>query len=102
MLSQMGPVRPSWQMWRRVRAVGQSPTAMRILITGGGGFIGQKVARTLLVRGGIADEPDARPKLTELVLFDQSFPPNRVVDARVQCVTGDMLDDNLLARACAP
>jgi len=73
---------------------------LRILITGGGGFIGQKVARALLARGGIADEPDAQPKLTALVLFDQTFPPDRVTDARAQYVTGDMLDGNLLARAC--
>ena len=75
---------------------------MRILITGGGGFLGQKVTRALLARGGIADEPDARPKLTELVLFDQAYPPNPVVDSRVRYVTGDMLDPNLPARACAP
>jgi nucleoside-diphosphate-sugar epimerase len=75
---------------------------LRILITGAGGFIGQKVARALLARGGIADEPDAQPKLTALVLFDQTFPPDRVTDARVEYVTGDMLDGNLLARACVP
>jgi nucleoside-diphosphate-sugar epimerase len=74
---------------------------MRILITGGGGFIGQKVARALLARGGIAENVDAAPSLTELVLFDQAFPPERIADARVQCVTGDMLDGARLARACA-
>src|SRR5688500_67287 len=75
---------------------------MKILITGGGGLLGQKVAYELLARGGIGSEPGARPELTGLVLFDQAFPPARVEDARVRCVTGDLLDRDLLARACAP
>jgi D-erythronate 2-dehydrogenase len=75
---------------------------VRILITGGGGFIGQKVARALVGRGGLAREPQAATELSELVLFDQAFPPNRLEDARVQYVAGDMLDHDLLARTCAP
>jgi D-erythronate 2-dehydrogenase len=75
---------------------------MRVLITGGGGFIGQNVARALLARGGIADEPRAPTKVSELVLFDQAFGPNRVEDARVRYIAGDMLDRDLIARACAP
>jgi nucleoside-diphosphate-sugar epimerase len=72
----------------------------RILITGGGGFIGQRLARALLARGGIAGARDVCPTV-ELVLFDQAYPPNRLVDTRVRYVTGDLLDGNLLARACA-
>ena len=72
----------------------------RILITGRGGFIGQKLARALLARGGIADEPDGQSKLTELVLFDQAYPPDRIADTRVRYVTGDILDSDLLA--CTP
>jgi D-erythronate 2-dehydrogenase len=75
---------------------------MRILITGGGGMIGQRVARALLERGGVADEPQARTKLSELILFDQAFPPGRVEDARVRSVAGDMLDRDLIAAVCAP
>jgi D-erythronate 2-dehydrogenase len=56
----------------------------------------------LLARGGTAEEPDASPKLTELVLFDQAYPSDRFTDARVRYVTGDMLDSDALARACAP
>jgi nucleoside-diphosphate-sugar epimerase len=75
---------------------------VRILITGGGGFIGQRVARALLARGGLADEPHAQPRLAELVLFDQAFPAARAEDPRARYVTGDMLDRDLIARTCAP
>ena len=34
---------------------------MRIVITGGGGFLGQGVARALLARGGLAAEPGRQP-----------------------------------------
>ena len=75
---------------------------MRILITGGGGFIGQRLARALLARGGLAKEPGAASKLTELVLFDRAFAPDRLEDERVRYVAGDMLDRDLLVHACAP
>ena len=75
---------------------------MRIVITGGGGFLGQMVARALLARGGLAHEPGAATNLTELVLFDQAFPASRVADGRVKCVTGDLGDHSLLKRVFAP
>jgi nucleoside-diphosphate-sugar epimerase len=75
---------------------------MRILITGGGGVIGQKVARALLARGGLGDAPQEPTRLTELVLFDQAFPGARVEDGPVRYAAGDMLDRELLRRACAP
>jgi nucleoside-diphosphate-sugar epimerase len=75
---------------------------MRILITGGGGVIGQKVARALLARGGLSEAPESETSLAELVLFDQAFPDERVEHPRVRHVAGDMLDCGLLERACAP
>jgi nucleoside-diphosphate-sugar epimerase len=75
---------------------------MRILITGGGGMLGQRVARALLDRGGIADEPQAKRKLDELILFDQAFPAGLVGTECVRYVAGDMLDRDLIARTCAP
>jgi nucleoside-diphosphate-sugar epimerase len=65
---------------------------MRVLITGGGGFLGQGVARALLARGGLASEPRGRTTLTRLTLFDQAFAALRIDDARVSCVSGDVLD----------
>jgi nucleoside-diphosphate-sugar epimerase len=69
---------------------------MKILITGGGGFLGQHVAGALLARGGIGLEPGAPARLSELVLFDQAFADDAVRDARVKYVRGDIVDRPLL------
>lgn len=74
---------------------------MRILITGGGGFLGQMAARTIIQRGGLGATPEAEKKLDALVLLDQAFPPGRVEDARVQYVSGDVGDRALLDRLFA-
>jgi nucleoside-diphosphate-sugar epimerase len=60
---------------------------MKILITGGAGFIGVRLARTLLARGTLAGQP-----LRQLVLADQALPPpDLCADARVQVRTGPLL-----------
>ena len=60
---------------------------MKILITGGAGFIGARLARTLLARGTLAGQP-----IAELVLADQVVPPADLAsDARVQARTGALL-----------
>ena len=74
---------------------------MKVLITGGGGFLGQGVARALLARGGLADEPGGTARLDELVLFDQVFGPNTLDDERVRRVGGDIGDRDLVNAACA-
>ena len=53
---------------------------MKLLITGGAGFVGARLARTLLARGLLAGRP-----IAQLVLADQVPPPAALVaDARVQ------------------
>jgi D-erythronate 2-dehydrogenase len=64
---------------------------VKVVITGGGGFIGAKLARALLARGG----------LTRLVLADQAFPA-LPADARLQTLAGDISDPGFAARAIAP
>ncbi|HWI14403.1 MAG TPA: D-erythronate dehydrogenase [Burkholderiales bacterium] len=71
---------------------------MRIVITGGGGFLGQLTARALLARGGLGATPDDAKQLGGLVLLDQAFPHGRVEDARVRYEAGDVGDRALLDR----
>ncbi|MCU7373907.1 NAD-dependent epimerase/dehydratase family protein [Paucibacter sp. O1-1] len=61
---------------------------MKLLITGGAGFLGARLARTLLARGSLAGQP-----IEALVLADLFPPPaDLLADARVQARTGALLD----------
>jgi nucleoside-diphosphate-sugar epimerase len=61
---------------------------MNLLITGGAGFLGARLARTLLARGSL----DGR-RIERLVLADLHPPPaDLMADARVQARSGALLD----------
>ena len=64
---------------------------MNILITGGGGFLGQKAARILL----------ARKEISEIVLFDIAEPAVGIKDARVRFVKGEVSDTQALGKLIA-
>ena len=55
---------------------------MKILITGGGGFLGQKVARSLLSRGDVS----------QIILFDIAEPAQGLQDPRVRFIKGEVSD----------
>lgn len=74
---------------------------MRVVITGGGGVLGQMLARALVARGGIGAQPGGQTRLDELVLVDRIFPPQRVDDPRLRYELGEIGDAPLLARAAA-
>ncbi len=60
---------------------------MKLLITGGGGFVGARLARTLLARGQLDGQPIER-----MVLTDIAAPPaDLLADPRVQARTGTLL-----------
>ncbi len=61
---------------------------MKLLITGGGGFVGARLARTLLARGTLAGQ-----RIDSVVLADQVAPPaDLLADKRVSARVGALLD----------
>lgn len=67
---------------------------MKIVITGGTGFIGQGIARALLKRGTVTGPSGGQEKIDSIVLFDIAVPdaPLTGMDDRVSVVAGDISD----------
>jgi nucleoside-diphosphate-sugar epimerase len=65
---------------------------MKIVITGGAGFIGSRLARTLLARGELRGPSGAQEAIEELTIFDQAEPEGVPDDPRLRIVTGDFAD----------
>lgn len=64
---------------------------MKVIITGGGGFLGSQLCNKLLQRGELTGPSGAPEKIAQIVLLDAAFhcPAN---DARVTQVNGDISD----------
>ncbi len=73
---------------------------MKVFITGGGGFIGYRLARKLLERGTLAGPDGVPAPISGIKLFDAAFPPNP--DPRLECVTGDIAASGAIAAALDP
>ena len=69
---------------------------MRIVITGGAGFLGTRLARKLLERGSLVDAAGTSRPLRELVLLDMTAAA--VDDPRVTAVAGDLADPAVIDR----
>ena len=70
---------------------------MRIVITGGAGFLGSRLARTILERGALTDTRGVSRPVRELVLLDVAAPPD-LGDPRVRGVAGDLADRTVIER----
>jgi nucleoside-diphosphate-sugar epimerase len=64
---------------------------MKVLITGGGGFLGYRLAQALLKQGTLPDAAGAQQAIARITLFDMAFPEN--ADARFVCAKGDLNDE---------
>jgi D-erythronate 2-dehydrogenase len=73
---------------------------MIVVITGGAGFLGGRLARSILDRGHLIDAGGVQRELRKLVLIDVA--PAPVTDPRVEVITGDLADAALIERALAP
>lgn len=70
---------------------------MRILVTGGAGFIGSHYARTLLA-GGYADHPDARVTVLDDLTYASNAANLPEEHPRLTFVKGDVCDPDVLRR----
>ena len=71
---------------------------MRIVITGGAGFLGTRLARKLLERSALTDARGRERRIESVVLLDVA-PATVGGDPRVTVVTGDLADPAVIARA---
>jgi nucleoside-diphosphate-sugar epimerase len=70
---------------------------MKILITGGGGFLGGRLARALLARGRLGGAAISR-----ITLLDGAFSTPAPLDPRLEAVTGDISDPQVVKRVADP
>lgn len=71
---------------------------MKTVITGGAGFLGQRLARTLLERGTLAGSTGSQHTIERITLVDVAAPAP-IDDERIATVVGDITDPALLATA---
>ena len=72
---------------------------MKIVITGGTGFLGLMLARALVKRGRLTAPSGKEAPIDEIVLFDVVAPPTRPsgLDDRVKIATGEISDRDRIA-----
>jgi len=76
---------------------------MRVVITGGAGFIGRRLALRLLELNALTDSAGREQPVERIVLFDRAAPDPRLLqDPRVEAVIGDIGDPEQVRDVIAP
>lgn len=68
---------------------------MKVVITGGTGFLGQQIAKAIIAQNGLMDAAGTLSELTSLCLFDMAVPDSPIDglnDPRISYVGGDITD----------
>ncbi len=71
---------------------------MRIVITGGAGFLGRRLALQLLERGTLTDASGKTREISSVVLLDV-VPATLTADPRLTAIAGDLADAAVVERA---
>jgi nucleoside-diphosphate-sugar epimerase len=69
---------------------------MRVLILGGGGFLGRRLAKELIQNGGLA-----KGELSHLTLFDIAFDEDSLPDSRLEYIQADFSDEATITNICS-
>jgi nucleoside-diphosphate-sugar epimerase len=69
---------------------------MKVVVTGGAGFLGQLLIRALCARGRLTDSGGAEREIEQIVAIDRSHASRLHVDERVGYVVGDISQPALL------
>lgn len=68
---------------------------MKVVITGGTGFLGRQIAKAIIAQNGLTDGAGRLSPLTSLCLFDMAVPDgpfDGLTDPRIEYVSGDITD----------
>src|SRR5580704_12873933 len=75
---------------------------MQVVVTGGAGFLGSRLARELLAAGSLAVAGGAPRAVSRLTLVDRvPVPPDLAADSRVAVILGDLGDPGFAQNALA-
>ena len=75
---------------------------MHIVITGGAGFLGQRLARAILQRPTLNDARGEAQPIEQVTLLDAATPPTSIDDPRVRMVVGDIADAAVIDEVVQP